>query len=79
VKLFDQVVRMLYVDRVEELTRKHRGKDGKTNRQKLRVDFDKIVEEVNKKKQTHPPEAAVARFALEDMKARLFAQGKDDA
>jgi hypothetical protein len=78
VKMFEKLVRAVYADRVDELMRKHRGKDGKLNREKLRTDVDALINEVKKKVDKKPAEAGLALFILDEVKRRL-PKTKDDA
>jgi hypothetical protein len=78
VKQFIRVVRALYYDRVDEMARKHRGKDGKTNQKKLRADFNDLVAKVRERVKKTPAEAALAIELLNDLSKRLFPK-KDDA
>jgi hypothetical protein len=59
--------------------RKHRGKDGKLNREKLRTEVDSLIDEVKKKVEKKPAEAGLALFILDEVNRRLFPKKKDDA
>jgi len=78
VKSYVRVVDALYRDRVEELLRKHKAKDGKLNREKMRADFDDLIDAVKKKQKKNPAEAGLALFLLDGLSKRLFPKGKDD-